>query len=168
MGDRLTIVMKGEGVAPLVCLSFNRTDISKIRSKKLHRRFRKALGRICDFRGVNLVCGILPRKNVSREAFLSDSNEYLVDHWLIIARAMGGHSSITGRIFTGKILCMLGTPFIYPAGTWLLCQIVYNVESGSTGSVLVKGKCKDSKDIRSKGAQTRYRTRSWYPGHKLP
>lgn len=74
--------MKGEGTAPLACLSVGGNNIFSVRSVELLRRFREALGRIRDLGGVPLVCGILPRRNVPREwhSRTTAMNNWLTDH----------------------------------------------------------------------------------------
>lgn len=82
VGDRLARIVKGEGVALHVYLSVGEYDISKVKSEELHRRFRKALGRICEHGGVPLIYGILFRKGVSREGLSRETamNGRLADH----------------------------------------------------------------------------------------
>ena len=49
--ERLEDVLAGEGVAPVVCLSAGRNDMSRVRPEELLRRYRQALGRVRDLGG---------------------------------------------------------------------------------------------------------------------
>ena len=82
VGDRVARVMAGEGSKPIVCFSAGGNDIGRTTSEELRRRFREALGRVRDLGGRLVVCGVLPRKNVSCD-WLSRAiavNSWLADH----------------------------------------------------------------------------------------
>ena len=89
--ERLDGVLRGEGVAPVVCISAGGNDIGRFRSEELIRRYRQALGRVRDLGGTPVLCGILPRK-FAGAGWWSEAaavNSRLADHckrngWLFV------------------------------------------------------------------------------------
>ena len=89
--ERLDGVLRGEGVAPIVCISAGGNDIGTGSSEELLRRYRQALGRVRDLGGTPVLCGILPRK-FAGAGWWSEAaavNSRLADHcrrngWLFV------------------------------------------------------------------------------------
>lgn len=79
---RLEGVLRGEGVAPTVCISAGGNDIGRVRSEELLRRYRQALGRVRELGGTPVLCGILPRRSAGARWWSEAAavNSRLADH----------------------------------------------------------------------------------------
>ena len=89
--ERLDGVLRGEGVAPTVCISAGGNDIGIVSSEELLRRYRQALGRVRDLGGTPVLCGILPRMFAGARWWSEAAavNSRLADHckrngWLFV------------------------------------------------------------------------------------
>lgn len=66
--DRIENIMEDKGSDPIaVCLSAGGNDVGKRRSVELMKQYREVLEKIKSKGGVSVVCGVLPRRGVSRE-----------------------------------------------------------------------------------------------------
>ena len=60
-------IMEGNGVRPIVCLSVGGNDVHRMRSEELQRKYKEMLDKIVQKGGSPVVCGIVPRRGLSRE-----------------------------------------------------------------------------------------------------